>query len=156
MQASSSCCSSSFRIEKGGKFLKKDVKLLIDYMTFDVMWMDDIIAHVELKPTDGGTPYVINYIEDFNKQFSPTMEGHITLEELERWLKWRTFPPTRANAKELLASLDMQAYNRWGIVRKTHGVMADDEIWIQFKGETLTHRDVCLRKDLYYPEEPNI
>ncbi|MCL1696665.1 hypothetical protein [Lysinibacillus sp. BPa_S21] len=132
------------------------MKLLIDYMTFDVMWMDDIIAHVELKPTDGGTPYVINYIEDFNKQFSPTMEGHITLEELERWLKWRTFPPTRANAKELLASLDMQAYNRWGIVRKTHGVMADDEIWIQFKGETLTHRDVCLRKDLYYPEEPNI
>jgi len=124
-------------------------------MTFDVMWMDDIIAHVELKPTDGGTPYVINYIEDFNKQFSLMMEGHITLEELERWLQWRTFPPTRVNAKELLASLDMQAYNRWGIVRKTHGVMADDEIWIRFKGETLTHRDVCLRKDLYYPEEPN-
>lgn len=83
------------------------------------------------------------------------MEGHITLEELERWLKWRTFPPTRVNAKELLTSLDMQAYNRWGIVRKTHGVMADDEIWIRFKGETLTHRDVCLRKELYYPEEPN-
>lgn len=128
---------------------------MIDYMTFDVMWMDDIIAHVELKPANGGTPYVINYIDDFNKQFSPTMEGHIPLEELERWLKWRTFPPTRVNAKELLASLDMQAYNRWGIVRKTHGVMADDEIWLRFKGETLTHRDVCLRKDLYYPEEPN-
>lgn len=124
-------------------------------MTFDVMWMDDIIAHVKLKPADGGTPYVINYIDDFNKQFSPTMEGHITLEELERWLKWRTFPPTRVNAKELLATLDMQAFNRWGIVRKTHGVMADDEIWLRFKGETLTHRDVCLRKDLYYPEEPN-
>ena len=124
-------------------------------MTFDVMWMDDIIANVELKPTDGSTPSVIDYIEDFNKQFSPTMEGHITIEELERWLKWRTFPPTRVNAKELLASLDMQAYNRWGILRKTHGVMADDEIWIRFKGETLTHRDVCLRKDLNYPEEPN-
>jgi len=66
---------------------------MIDYMTFDVMWMDDIIAHVELKPANGGTPYVINYIDDFNKQFSPTMEGHISLEELERWLKWRTFPP---------------------------------------------------------------
>lgn len=124
-------------------------------MTFDVIWMDDIIAHVELKPANGGTPYVINYIEDFNKQFSPTMKGLITLEELERWLKWRTFPRTRVNARELLASLDMQAYNRWGIVRKTHGVMADDEVWTRFKGEILTHRDVCLRKDLYYPEEPN-
>ena len=68
---------------------------MIDYMTFDVMWMDVIIAHVKLKPADGGTPYVINYIDDFNKQFPPTMEGHITLEELERWLKWRTFPYSR-------------------------------------------------------------
>ncbi|PZX01224.1 hypothetical protein C7437_1202 [Psychrobacillus insolitus] len=29
--------------------------------------------------------------------------------------------------------------------------MADDEIWLRFKEETLTHRDVYLRKDLYYP-----
>lgn len=125
---------------------------MIDYMKFDVMLMDDVIASVDLKPANGGTPYVINYITTFNKQFSPNMEGHITLEELEKWLKWRTFPPTRANAKELLESLGMQAFNRWGIVRKTHGVMADDEIWLRFKGETLTHRDVCLRKELYYPE----
>lgn len=47
----------------------------------------------------------------------------------------------------------MQAYNRWGIARKTHGVMADDEIWLRFEGETLKRKDVCLRKDLYYPEE---
>ncbi|MEG0439785.1 hypothetical protein [Solibacillus cecembensis] len=125
---------------------------MIDTMKFNVMWMDDVIATVNLKPANGGTPYVINYIEDFNKQFSPNMEGHISLEELEKWLKWRTFPPTRANADELLASLGMQAYNRWGIVRKTHGVMADDEIWLCFEGENLKHKDVCLRKDLYYPE----
>ncbi|SIQ73752.1 hypothetical protein [Domibacillus enclensis] len=80
------------------------------------------------------------------------MEGHIDIEELEKWLKWRTFPPKRANPDELLESLGMQAYNRWGIVRKTHGVMADDEIWLRFEGETLRHKDVCLRKELYYPE----
>lgn len=125
---------------------------MIDYMKFDVMWMDDVIATVDLKPANGGKPYVINYISTFNKQFSPNMEGHIELEELEKWLKWRTFPPTRANAGELLESLGMQAYNRWGIVRKTHGVMADDEIWLRFKGENLTHQDVCLRKELYYPD----
>lgn len=126
---------------------------VIDYLKFDVMWMDDVIASVDLKPNSGGTPYVKNYIDTFNKQFSPNMEGHITLEELETWLKWRTFPPTRANAEELLKSLDMQAYNRWGIVHKTHGVMADDEIWIRFKGEELLHKDACLRKELYYPTE---
>ncbi|MER2108569.1 MAG: hypothetical protein ABS949_16710 [Solibacillus sp.] len=46
----------------------------------------------------------------------------------------------------------MQAYNRWGIVRKIHSVMADDEILLRFKGETICHKDVCLRKELYYPE----
>lgn len=44
----------------------------------------------------------------------------------------------------------LESYNRWAIVRKTHGVMADDEIWLRFKGETLKHRDVTLRKSLYY------
>lgn len=24
---------------------------------------------------------------------------------------------------------------------------------LRFKGESLTHRDVCLRKDLYYPSD---
>jgi len=70
---------------------------MIDYTKFDVMWMDDVIASVDLRPANGGTPYVINYIEDFNKQFSPQMEGHITLDELEKWLKWRAFPSTRVN-----------------------------------------------------------
>jgi len=60
---------------------------MINYTKFDVMWMDTVIASVDLRPANGGTPYVINYIEDFNKQFSPNMEGHITLEEFEKWLK---------------------------------------------------------------------
>ncbi|MFC4354244.1 hypothetical protein ACFO0S_04050 [Chryseomicrobium palamuruense] len=117
--------------------------------------MDEVIAHVDLKPQDGNSPYVLNYIEGFNKQFSPKNEGFITQKEIGKWLSWRTFPETRANRDELLKSLGLNSYNRWAIVRKTHGVMADDEIWLRFKGESLTHRDVCLRKYLYYPEENN-
>jgi hypothetical protein len=130
--------------------------MMIDYLKFDVMLMNDVIAKVDLKPKNGNSPYVINFIDDFNKQFSPNLEGHITLEELDKWLKWRTFPRTRVNAQELLESLGLNAYNRWAIVRKTHGVMADDEVWIRFKGEEhLKHQDVCLRKSLYYPELDN-
>ena len=33
--------------------------------------------------------------------------------------------------------------------------MADDEIWLRFKGETLKHRDVTLRKSMYYSKEQN-
>lgn len=124
---------------------------MIDFMEFDVMLFDDVIANVKLKPNDSDKPYVINYIKGFNKQFSPDPKGYITKDELEKWLKWRVFPETRANANELLASLGLSSYNRWAIVRKTHGVMADDEIWLRFKGEKLKHRDVTLRKSLYYP-----
>lgn len=127
--------------------------MMIDYMKFDVMHFDEVIASVDLKPENGSLPYVKNYVTGFNKQFSPEMEGTISLEELENWLKWRTFPPSRVNARELLEALGLNAYNRWGIIRKTHGVMADDEIWIRFKGENLKHKDVCLRKELYYPTE---
>ena len=128
---------------------------MIDYFKFDVMLFDDVIASVDLKPNGSHEPHVINYIEGFNKQFSPCPEGYISKEEIERWLKWRVFPETRVNAEELLAALGLKSYNRWAIVRKTHGVMADDEIWLRFKGETLKHRDVTLRKSLYYSEEQN-
>ncbi|WP_342528202.1 hypothetical protein MKY84_04995 [Chryseomicrobium sp. FSL W7-1435] len=124
---------------------------MINYYKFDVMWMDQKIASVDLRPKGGGEPYVINYITSFNKQFSPTMEGPVSKEELQKWVKWRVFPETRANAEELLQSLGLTSYNRWAILQKTHGVMADDEIWVRFAGETLIHRDVCLRKHLYYP-----
>ena len=128
---------------------------MIDFMKFDVMLLDDIIANVDLKPPESDKPYVINYIEGFNKQFSPNPEGYITKVELEKWLKWRVFPETRVNADQLLAALGLNSYNRWAIIRKTHGVMADDEIWLRFKGETLKHRDVTLRKSLYYPDDKN-
>jgi len=128
---------------------------MIDFMKFDVMLFDDIIANVDLKPPGSHKPYVINYIKGFNKQFSPNPEGYITKIELERWLKWRVFPETRVNSEQLLSALGLNSYNRWAIIRKTHGVMADDEIWLRFKGETLKHRDVTLRKSLYYPHTKN-
>ena len=87
-------------------------------MKFNVMYFDDVIASVDLKPNNSELPYVKNYITGFNKQFSPVMEGPISVEELEKWLKWRTFPPTRANADELLKALGLNAFNRLAIVKK--------------------------------------
>ncbi len=86
-------------------------------------------------------------INDFNKQFSPNMKGHITIEELEKWLKWRTFPPTRANVDKLLACKHIIA---GALLEKR---IEDDEIWLRVEGVELRRRDVCLRKDLYYSEE---
>lgn len=43
------------------------------------MWMDEIIASVDLNTANGGTSYVINYID-----FSPNIGGYLTGEERER------------------------------------------------------------------------
>ena len=40
----------------------------------------------------------------------------------------------------------------WPLLKNTW-CNGNDEIWLRFKGETLKHKDVCLRKWLYYPEE---
>ncbi len=39
-----------------------------------------------------------------------------------------------------------ESYNPWEIVRKTHGFLWDDYMWIRFEGETLTWEDVNLGK----------
>jgi hypothetical protein len=31
--------------------------------------------------------------------------------------------------------------------------MAFDEIWLRIKGETISNKDVWLRKELYYPND---
>ncbi|WP_230199480.1 hypothetical protein [Bacillus ndiopicus] len=54
----------------------KDVLLpQLNDAAFQAMWIDERIATVDLKPTNGGSPCVVNLISTFNKQFSPNMEG---------------------------------------------------------------------------------
>lgn len=115
--------------------------------------MGEVIESVDLKPNSGGTPYVKNYINTFNKQFSPNMEGHITLDELEIRLKWCTFPPHVRMQRNYSSASICRPIIAGVFVCKTHGVMVDDEIWLRFTGEALLHQEVCLRKEWYFPTE---
>ena len=55
----------------------------------------------------------------------------------ELW-KYRCFPKTRANMRELVSDLP-SGYNRFEIVRRTHGIMSDDCYWVRFDDE----EDLC-------------
>ena len=48
------------KLYESGMVRQRGIKSMIDYMKFDVMWMDDVIATVDLRPANGGTPYVIS------------------------------------------------------------------------------------------------
>lgn len=52
---------------------------------------------------------------------------------LERWI-----PEERPDVMDRLHDLGLTEYNPWEIIKKTHGVMRDDYLWIKFEGENLT------------------
>jgi len=63
---------------------------------------------------------------------------------LER-LEMRCFPRNRSNVKEILNHMGLEEYNVLEIVKKTHGVLADDHTWIRFEGEDISFKDVSRR-----------
>ncbi len=54
-------------------------------------------------------------------------------EDFEAFLQDRCFPSTRGNAKSLLRALGVDTYDPLQIVEKTHGRMADDDMWLKFQ-----------------------
>lgn len=114
-------------------------------MKFEILSQDKKLADVELNPNGKlGTIKVQQYVDGFIRQFQKRDED-ITSKDFHKWLVWRTFPPSRANKKEILADMGLQEYSRLAIIKETHAVMADDPIWVRFEGEELTYKDVKLR-----------
>lgn len=56
-----------------------------------------------------------------------------TWKDFESFLRERCFPETRGNKKELLRELGLTDYDPLQIIEKTHGRMADDELWLKIR-----------------------
>lgn len=61
------------------------------------------------------------------------------------FLESRCFPKTRHNAKQLLDDLDIQYYEPFYIIQKTHGLLFEDYCWIKFKDEDINYDDIKIR-----------
>lgn len=117
----------------------------IKHNKFEILSQDRKLADVELNPNGiVGSIKVQQYVEGFIRQFQKRDED-ITTKDFNNWLVWRTFPSSRDNREDILKALGLKEYSRYDIVKKTHGVMADDDIWLRFSGEELTYKDVSLR-----------
>ena len=91
--------------------------------------------------------YFKNYTSDwlllpFGRRDSSKM---LTIADLNFALEDYTFPETRYNCKEVLEALGLDCYDRYAIVRKTHGTIWNSQTWIKFDDDPpeLSWADVC-------------
>lgn len=106
--------------------------------SFDYMMLDTVLATVSVH---NNRVTVVNYSKDkmnlpFGYNENPTMQ------DLEALFEYRCVPVSRFNIKQLVQGFK-QGYDRYSIIRETHGIMSDDYFWIRFDDEKhLTWDDV--------------
>ena len=65
--------------------------------------------------------------------------------QLERLDEFESVGMWECAAYFMSADSSVSEYNPWEIVKKTHGVMFEDFIWVRFEGEALVWEDVKIR-----------
>ena len=73
------------------------------------------------------------------------INNHPTWADYMYYLSTRCFPANRGDAGSILKGLGLREHNPDAIVRKSHGVMNDDFVWLRYPGETLKFEDVRMR-----------
>jgi len=73
-----------------------------------------------------------NYTDDILHRAFGILEKP-TWEDFEDFLQYRCFSRTRGNEKEILKSLQLQAYDPLQIVEKTRGKITDDNMWLKIR-----------------------
>ena len=63
------------------------------------------------------------------------------------FLESRCPPRERANIKELLSDWGLLEYDPLAIVKRTHGLMYADFIWVRFDDEDITYDEIKVRPD---------
>lgn len=105
-------------------------------MEFDVLMKDTVMVHVHIEGTN---VEVIHYMDT---PLAPFQMDNVTIGIINRFFESRCFDESRPDKHILLDSLGLECYNPLEIVKKTHGFLLHDFIWVRFEGEDLTWEDV--------------
>lgn len=111
-------------------------------MHFYVMWKDEKTAEVEISE-DRKDVRITKYSDDISKM--PFGGDKLDLERVYNFIEGRYFERGRPDIMERLEDIGLTEYNPWEIIKKTHGVMWEDYLWVKFDGEELTWEDVKAR-----------
>ena len=104
---------------------------------FTLMWRDEPTADLKIS---GDDVILERYTTNPAKQLF--YADRISLFELGEILTTRCWEENRSGIDELLNLIGLDTYDPYAIVRRTHGLMAQDPIWFRFEGEKLTYREV--------------
>lgn len=106
-------------------------------VNFYVYNKDELLSHVIVKDNHVS-------VENFTKSrlFTPFLIDNVTTTTVIQFFKNRCFEPTRPDKRELLQRLGLETYNAIEIVKKTHGMMAEDYCWVKFAGEDISYEEL--------------
>lgn len=97
------------------------------------MFKDELICEVWYNRTSNRVHFKNHTTNSLILPFGKRDQNEIlTFDDLYRNLEEFVFPETRRNCKEILTKLGLDFYDRYEIVRKTHGVMINSSCWIKF------------------------
>lgn len=113
---------------------------IMDNFHFEVYWRDEITARVYVK---GNDVTVSRFTDNPLKQLFA--DKKMTRFQLGQIFELRCWEKGRSDISEILGHLGVKEYNPYEIVRKTHGVSANDYIWFRFPGEKISSEDVLVR-----------
>lgn len=114
--------------------------MLIKFRTY---WKDTLCSYIEYDKSINHIKYE-TYVENpiylpFGKNKNPT------LAHLFKFFQSRCFPEVRTRKNQMLRCIGVDHYDPELIVRKTHGMQAEDFMWIEFEGENLSYDDIKVR-----------
>lgn len=113
-------------------------------LSFTIMDKNDPLMHITVEDnqniiidhlTTEQVPYLPSYL------YASTM----TQGQLNDFFESRCVPRTRVNIDELLDKMGIPFYHPLSIIKKTHGLITDDFIWIRFDGEEINYDDIRVR-----------
>ena len=111
-------------------------------MEFTVMHKDEPVAHVKISE-DKKQVSIEKLIPDSYKQ--PFCGDREDIFRVYDFLESRCYENGRADLAEILEMAGMCENNPWEWIKRTHGVVYEDFIWIRFPGENLEWKDVAIR-----------
>jgi len=111
-------------------------------MKFSVMWKNELCADVEID--EKRNVHVTKYKDDKDVSKMPFGGPKTDIFRIADFLESRWYERGRSDFNELLEIVGCED-DLYDIVKKTHGVMFEDFLWIKFEGEELTWEDVKIR-----------
>lgn len=114
--------------------------MLVKFKTY---WKDELCSYIEYNKSTNYIKYEAYVDNPMHLPFGVLKNP--TLTHLDRFFQSRCFPEARTRKKQMLRCICVDHYDPELIVRKTHGLQAEDFMWLEFDGEHLSYDDIKVR-----------